>query len=90
MTIRRRVVVEGTVQGVGFRYWARSEAQSLGVSGWVRNRPDGTVEAEVEGDDGAVAGMVEWLRRGPRGASVTGVTVDDVATQGSGSFEING
>ncbi|WP_419819389.1 acylphosphatase [Glaciibacter flavus] len=90
MTIRRKVVVEGTVQGVGFRYWARSEAQRLGVSGWVRNRPDDTVEAEVEGGDDAVASMVEWLRHGPRGASVTGVTVDDVATQGYGSFEING
>jgi acylphosphatase len=64
------VRVRGFVQGVGFRYEACARARSLGVSGSARNLPDGSVEAVFEGDDGAVASMLEWCRRGPRGARV--------------------
>jgi acylphosphatase len=60
---------------VGFRYDTRSRASSLGVSGWVRNLPDGSVEAAFEGEDEAVESMVEWARRGPRGAHVDDVEV---------------
>jgi acylphosphatase len=63
------------VQGVGFRYETRSRAQSLGVAGWVRNLPDGSVEAAFEGADEAVESMVEWARRGPWGARVDEVEV---------------
>ncbi len=72
-----RVVVHGRVQGVGFRYSARAEAERLGVAGWVRNRSDGAVEAEVRGHAEAVARMLGWLGRGPLGAEVSSVEVTD-------------
>jgi len=81
-------VVSGRVQGVGFRWSARAEAHRLGVSGWVRNRPDGTVEAEVEGDEGSVDGMLDWLGHGPAGASVDGVEVTSLDATGLSGFEI--
>ena len=86
--IRRRVVVHGGGQGVGFRYSARLEADRLGVAGWVRNRSDGTVEAEVEGDEASVLEMVHWVSRGPRGALVTDVELDDVDAVGDVGFRI--
>jgi acylphosphatase len=61
------------VQGVGFRYQARSRAQSLGLDGFVRNLPDGSVEAAFEGDEQRVDSMIEWCRRGPAGARVEDV-----------------
>ncbi len=64
MSIRKRAIVSGIVQGVGFRYSAVAEAERLGVAGWVRNRADGSVEAEVEGEPEAVGRMLDWLRRG--------------------------
>ncbi|MEJ3405156.1 acylphosphatase [Rathayibacter sp. YIM 133350] len=85
---RRNVVVSGVVQGVGFRWSARAQALRLGVSGWVRNTPDGRVEAEVEGDADAVAAMVEWLRAGPAGASVSGVEVREREPLAEIGFEI--
>lgn len=89
--VRRRVVVHGQVQGVGFRWNARTEATRLGVSGWVRNLPDGSVEAEIEGDWPSVDDMVEWLRRGPPFAEVSDVDVAEIDPTGSdGSFEIRG
>lgn len=89
--VRRRVVVHGQVQGVGFRWNARTEATRLGVSGWVRNLPDGSVEAEIEGDRTSVDDMVEWLRRGPPFAEVSDVDVAEIDPTGSdGSFEIRG
>ena len=68
---RARVRVAGRVQAVGFRYSAQQRARSLGVDGWIRNLPDGAVEAVFEGDDEHVDSMVEWCRRGPAGATVT-------------------
>lgn len=75
--IRRRVIVRGRVQGVGFRYSVARAAQSRGVAGWVSNRPDGTVEAVFEGEPEAVDSLVRFCRDGPRGAAVDRVDVVD-------------
>ena len=72
------VLVHGTVQGVGFRYHCAYTAQDLGVVGQVRNLPDGDVEVMAQGEPGAVARLISWLRRGPRWASVRKVTVTDL------------
>jgi acylphosphatase len=70
-----RIVVAGRVQGVGFRWFAQAEARQLGLSGWVRNRRDGTVEAEVHGERALVERLVERLRSGPSSAFVRDVSV---------------
>ena len=69
-----RAVIEGRVQGVWFRGWTVDEANRRGVSGWVRNRRDGTVEAVFAGDDGSVAEMLRVCWQGPPAAHVTNVT----------------
>ena len=84
----RRIVVHGRVQGVFFRDSARREAERLGVAGWVRNRPDGTVEAHAEGDDDAVEAFVSWCRSGPARAEVASVDADDVDAEGLSRFEV--
>ena len=76
---RVHVTVSGEVQGVGFRYTMLHVAQSHGASGWVRNLRDGRVEAELEGEDAAVASVLEWMSRGPAGAHVTGREVAEAA-----------
>jgi len=81
-TVRRRVRVHGRVQGVGFRWSTREAARRAGVGGVVRNLPDGTVEAEVEGAPDAVDAMLAFLREGPPAALVTGVDVEEVPTLG--------
>ncbi len=78
-TIVRLVVVEGFVQGVGYREFARRAALRLGVSGWVRNRADGTVEALIEGAPAAVEAMLAELGRGPRWAAVSSVRLIEAA-----------
>jgi acylphosphatase len=88
MTISRRVLVHGRVQGVGFRVSVARRAEQRGVAGWVRNRPDGAVEAVFEGEPDAVASLVEYCRDGPRGASVERVDVTDEDPEGSASFEV--
>ena len=80
--------MHGGVQGVGFRYSARMQAERLGVAGWVRNRADGTVEAEVEGDAASVQAMLEWLAEGPPGARVHGTEVAEVEPTGERGFRI--
>ena len=82
------VKVSGRVQGVSFRWYAAQEAERLGVTGWVRNEPDGSVVAEVEGDDEAVDAMLEWCRHGPSSASVRDVAVTDAQPRGTRRFEI--
>jgi acylphosphatase len=84
----RRVSVTGRVQGVFYRDTARREAERRGVAGWVRNRPDGSVEALFEGSPEAVDQMVDWARRGPRGADVDAVEVSDEPAQGRHDFAI--
>lgn len=84
--IRKHVIVRGTVQGVGFRYWTRAEALRLGVTGWVRNRLDGTVEVEVEGTAEAVEAMLRWLSSGPTSARVEGLDAKDIGPQGDTAF----
>jgi acylphosphatase len=69
-TVRVRVLISGRVQGVGFRYATRREAQRLGLRGWVRNLPDGRVEVVAEGEQAVVDQLVAWCRRGPPGAFV--------------------
>lgn len=81
--ITRRLVVHGTVQGVGFREFMRREAAKRGVAGWVRNRRDGTVEAVVHGAPDAVEAIVAWAGHGPASAQVTSIDVEDAA----GAFE---
>ena len=74
--MRRKVIVHGRVQGVGFRYTIAQAATSRGVAGWVRNRPDGTVEAVFEGEPGAVESIVRICEDGPRGSAVERVEMD--------------
>ena len=89
MRIARRLVISGHVQGVGFRYFTREAAGHEGVTGWVRNLPDGRVEAYVEGESDAVTRMERAIRRGPRGARVDAVEVDTEEPSGAyRGFEI--
>ncbi|MEM2336045.1 MAG: acylphosphatase [Candidatus Bathyarchaeia archaeon] len=75
MKVRAHVFVSGRVQGVFFRYETRREARLRGVKGWVRNLPDGRVEAVFEGEEEAVKEMIDFCRHGPPGAKVTKVDV---------------
>jgi acylphosphatase len=86
--VRKRAVVSGVVQGVGFRWSARAVAHDLGVTGYARNLLDATVEVEAEGAPDAVDTFVEWLRHGPPSASVAGVAVTEVAPKGTRSFDV--
>jgi acylphosphatase len=75
-TIRTvRLRIDGRVQGVGFRYWMEDEARELGVTGWVRNRRDGSVEAAISGDAALVEAMLARCRHGPPAARVGDVAV---------------
>lgn len=69
----RHIIVRGKVQGVGYRAWIAGEADARGLSGWARNRKDGTVEAVLSGSDGAVAALVAKCRHGPGMARVSGI-----------------
>jgi acylphosphatase len=85
---RVRVIVRGRVQGVAFRAHTADEAHRAGVAGWVRNRPDGSVEAAFEGRPAAVESLLAFVRRGPRSARVEGVETFDEPLAGDRSFEI--
>lgn len=86
--IRRRVVVHGYVQGVGFRYSVLERARQRGLSGWVSNRHDGSLEAVFEGDDDAVESLVVFMRDGPRGADVDRADVDAEEPEGLHGFDV--
>lgn len=88
MRVARRFVISGRVQGVGFRWFTQDAATREGATGWVRNLPDGRVEALVEGEDDAVTRVERALRSGPRGARVEDVAVDDEEVGGYKRFTI--
>jgi acylphosphatase len=91
MVVARRFVLSGRVQGVGFRYFVQDAALREGVSGWVRNLPDGGVEAFVEGDIEAVDRIERALRTGPPGARVESVDVEAAMPTGRASgFRVRG
>ncbi len=85
---RRRVVVQGHVQGVFFRETTRRRALTEGIAGWVRNQPDGSVEAVLEGEREAVERLVAFLREGPRGARVDWVDVVSEEAEGLDGFDV--
>ena len=86
MALQARVTITGRVQGVGYRAWAMATGRRLGLSGWVRNRVDGTVEALIVGEERAVGAMIEACRQGPAMAEVDAVDIEpldlDVLPQG--------
>ena len=86
--VARRVRVTGRVQGVFFRAWTSDEASTVGVTGWVRNCPDGSVEAHLEGDPDAVDELIGLMNEGPPGARVSRVTVETTDLEGHGAFEV--
>lgn len=83
-----RATVTGRVQGVSFRAWARDEAAARGLSGWVRNEPDGSVTARIEGPPAAVDAMVAALGRGPAAARVDRVETQAADPSGAAGFEV--
>lgn len=86
--ITRHLRISGRVQGVGYRWSMAQQAQALGITGWVRNRRDGSVEALVCGLAGAVQALIDWAQRGPVMARVEGVAVTAVdAGEMLGGFE---
>jgi acylphosphatase len=87
---RRRVIVHGFVQGVGFRFAIERAAQSRGVAGWVRNCLDGAVEAVFEGEREDVEALVAFCWQGPRGADVERVDVRSESPEGLAGFRVTG
>ena len=88
MKIRRRIVVHGLVQGVFFRETIRRHAERRGVAGWVRNNPDGSVEAVFEGEEDEIERLAELCRDGPRGARVDSVDVLREEPEGLSGFQV--
>lgn len=87
MNIARLLRISGRVQGVGFRFYMQRKAAEAGVTGWVRNRLDGTVESLVEGSPEAVEKMTAWARRGPSSAVVSDIRITETSPQGAGAFD---
>ena len=84
----RHLVITGRVQGVGFRFYMQRKARELGVTGWVRNCPDGRVDTHIEGDEAAVEQLIERLHHGPPAAQVEDVHVWNVDLFDFEDFEI--
>lgn len=84
MTITRHLIIRGRVQGVWYRESMRQEAERLGVTGWVRNRRDGTVEAMLQGEAAAVQALIEWAWQGPPAAEVSDITI----REGQGKYTV--
>ncbi|WP_027363504.1 acylphosphatase [Desulfotruncus alcoholivorax] len=80
--VRKHVYISGRVQGVYYREYTRRQAEQLGIKGWVKNLPDGRVEAVFEGDPAAVDNMLEWCNHGSPNASVTGIEVNEQPAEG--------
>lgn len=87
-SVHAHVLISGRVQGVGYRYHTWKTATQLGLAGWVRNLPDGSVEAVFEGSETAIAQMVRWCHQGPAAAIVEQVQVSYHAVQGLSDFQI--
>ncbi len=87
--IRAHVFISGKVQGVGYRFYTSQTAVSLGINGWVKNLPDGRVEAVFEGREEAVEKIINWCYTGPRSAIVQDVLVRYEQTKGIEGFEIH-
>ena len=87
-TIRAHVFVSGTVQGVGYRFSTLNQARQIGVSGWVRNLPDGRVEAVFEGTQAQVEAIMRWCRQGSLAANVRDLAVEYETPAGINGFEI--
>jgi acylphosphatase len=85
--VRRRVIVHGRVQGVGFRFSLARAANTRGVAGWARNRADGTLEAAFEGTPESVESLIRFSREGPRGAQVERVEVFEEEPEGLSRFK---
>lgn len=86
--IRKHIVVRGRVQGSGFRYYTQTEAMRLGLSGYVRDMPDNSIEIEAEGAEDSLAELLEWLETGPTWAEVESVDSSDRPTTGRLGFHI--
>ena len=86
--VARHVRVTGHVQGVFYRAWAQGQARELAISGWIRNCPDGSVEAHLQGEEDDVGRMVDRMRSGPSNARVDDVEVEDAAEESTGRFEL--
>lgn len=92
-----KIIVRGVVQGVGFRYFVYQQARQLGLTGWTRNLPDGSVEVLAEGDNSLLEQLVQELKVGPRSAHVSAIEIEKIdseetagPTGRSDSFEIKG
>ena len=88
MTIARKVRISGRVQGVYFRAWTRDQAERLGVHGWVRNLPDGSVEAHLQGEPAAVDQLIQVLSDGPPDARVARVETEEAVVENLSGFQI--
>ena len=86
--VGRRVRLSGLVQGVFYRVWTQGQARELGVSGWIRNCPDGSVEAQLSGEEDDVSRMIERMRRGPSNARVDEFIVEEEDPEARGRFEV--
>ena len=85
---RMKIRVEGKVQGVWFRKSAKIEADKLGLAGFVKNEPDGSVYVEVEGEENSVRQLIGWAHEGPEGARVRKVEFEELSANGMPGFEI--
>ena len=88
MIIARSVRVSGRVQGVSFRVWTQEQAERLGIAGWVRNLPDSSVEAHLEGEEGKVNWLIDLIGDGPPSARVANVRVQDAEVENLSGFEV--
>ncbi len=86
--IARRIQVFGKVQGVFYRASAKTEADNLSISGWVKNEPDGTVLIEAEGPENKMSQFIEWCKQGPQFAKVSSVAVEEIDELGLEGFEV--
>ena len=88
MIVGRHLRISGQVQGVFFRQWTVEQARELGVTGWVRNCPDCSVEARLSGEDHAVAQLIKRMHRGPPAAEVAQVQIEEVPPEDADGFEV--